>query len=380
MVRIGVLGIDDSALARKVLKDTLASDPECVTVGVVGSTGLALARSSADAVDVVVLDLFLVEEDWRQALTRLREALPRARVLALAPDNDDGRSAIAQAVELGASEGVLRPRSDAEFSMSASAFGERLLVRIRALAGAPPRSAGARTNPPAPAAPLSSRSATAIQPRPALVPVSNRRGPKPSTRIDVVAIGVSTGGPNALTEVLPGIPKDFPVPVVIVQHMPPGFTLNLAQNLNGKSKIEVREGVEGDLVQPGLALIAPGDFHMVLQRKGTAVGVSMNRGAPENFCRPAVDVLFRSVVDVYGGNSLCVVLTGMGQDGMLGATAIGAAGGTVLAQDEATSVVWGMPGAVARAGLADDILPLARIAGEIDRRVRESRGAFARGA
>lgn len=380
MVRIGVLGIDDSALARKVLKDTLASDPECVTVGVVGSTGLALARSSADAVDVVVLDLFLVEEDWRQALTRLREALPRARVLALAPDNDDGRSAIAQAVELGASEGVLRPRSDAEFSMSASAFGERLLVRIRALAGAPPRSAGVRTNPPAPAAPLSSRSATAIQPRPALVPVSNRRGPKPSTRIDVVAIGVSTGGPNALTEVLPGIPKDFPVPVVIVQHMPPGFTLNLAQNLNGKSKIEVREGVEGDLVQPGLALIAPGDFHMVLQRKGTAVGVSMNRGAPENFCRPAVDVLFRSVVDVYGGNSLCVVLTGMGQDGMLGATAIGAAGGTVLAQDEATSVVWGMPGAVARAGLADDILPLARIAGEIDRRVRESRGAFARGA
>lgn len=380
MVRIGVLGIDDSALARKVLKDTLASDPECVTVGVVGSTGLALARSSADAVDVVVLDLFLVEEDWRQALTRLREALPRARVLALAPDNDDGRSAIAQAVELGASEGVLRPRSDAEFSMSASAFGERLLVRIRALAGAPPRSARARTNPPAPAAPLSSRSATAIQPRPALVPVSNRRGPKPSTRIDVVAIGVSTGGPNALTEVLPGIPKDFPVPVVIVQHMPPGFTLNLAQNLNGKSKIEVREGVEGDLVQPGLALIAPGDFHMVLQRKGTAVGVSMNRGAPENFCRPAVDVLFRSVVDVYGGNSLCVVLTGMGQDGMLGATAIGAAGGTVLAQDEATSVVWGMPGAVARAGLADDILPLARIAGEIDRRVRESRGAFARGA
>ncbi|NUP96608.1 MAG: chemotaxis protein CheB [Planctomycetaceae bacterium] len=243
-----------------------------------------------------------------------------------------------------------------------------------------PHVGGAVRAVPAPAAPLSSRSATAIQPRPALVPVSNRRGPKPSTRIDVVAIGVSTGGPNALTEVLPGIPKDFPVPVVIVQHMPPGFTLNLAQNLNGKSKIEVREGVEGDLVQPGLALIAPGDFHMVLQRKGTAVGVSMNRGAPENFCRPAVDVLFRSVVDVYGGNSLCVVLTGMGQDGMLGATAIGAAGGTVLAQDEATSVVWGMPGAVARAGLADDILPLARIAGEIDRRVRESRGAFARGA
>ncbi|MCY3004196.1 MAG: chemotaxis response regulator protein-glutamate methylesterase, partial [Planctomycetota bacterium] len=346
--------------------------------------GLALSRGTADGVDVVVLDLFLVDEDWREALKRLRESLPRSRVLALAPDNDDGRAAVAQAVELGASEGVLRPRSDAEFSMSARAFGEKLLGRVRALAGAPPRSAAPRAvapsappaATPAPSA-LAPKASTTIQPRPTLPP---RRGPKPVTRIDVVAIGVSTGGPNALSEVLPCIPKDFPVPVVIVQHMPPGFTLNLAQNLNGKSKIEVREGVDGDLVRPGLALIAPGDFHMQLQRKGTAIAVSMNRGAPENFCRPAVDVLFRSVVDVYGGNALCVVLTGMGQDGMLGATAIGAAGGTVLAQDEATSVVWGMPGAVARAGLADDILPLARIAGEIDRRVRESRGAYARGA
>lgn len=380
MVRIGVLAIDDSALSRKVLKDAFASDPEFVAVGVVGSTGLALSRGSSDGVDVVVLDLFLVEENWREALARLRENLPRSRVLALAPDSDDGRTAVAQAVELGASEGVLRPRSDAEFSMSARAFGEKLLGRVRALAGAPTRAALPRaavpSATPAPSA-LAPKASTTIQPRPTLPP---RRGPKPVTRIDVVAIGVSTGGPNALAELLPGIPKDFPVPVVIVQHMPPGFTLNLAQNLNGKSRIEVKEGAEGDLVRPGLALIAPGDFHMQLQRKGNAVAVGMNRGAPENFCRPAVDVLFRSVVDVFGGNALCVVLTGMGQDGMLGAAAIGAAGGTVLAQDEATSVVWGMPGAVARAGLADDILPLARIAGEIDRRVRESRGAYARGA
>ena len=378
MVRIGVLAIDDSALSRKVLKDALASDPECATIAVVGSTGLALSRGATECVDVVVLDLFLVEEDWRQALARVREALPRSRVLVLAPDHEDGRAAVAEA--LGANEGVLRPRSDAEFSMSASAFGERLVARVRSLAGAGPRPAPVRPLPPSPPAPLAAKAGTNIQPRPALGAPAARRGPRVLGRIDVVAIGVSTGGPNALSEVLPGIPKDFPVPVVIVQHMPPGFTLNLANNLNGKSKIEVREGVEGDLVQPGLALIAPGDFHMTLQRKGAAVGVSMNRGAPENFCRPAVDVLFRSVVEVYGGNALCVVLTGMGQDGMLGAAAIGAAGGTVLAQDEATSVVWGMPGAVARAGLADDILPLARIAGEIDRRVRESRGACARGA
>jgi two-component system chemotaxis response regulator CheB len=286
MVRIGVLAIDDSALSRKVLKDAFASDPEFVAVGVVGSTGLALSRGSSDGVDVVVLDLFLVEENWREALARLRENLPRSRVLALAPDSDDGRTAVAQAVELGASEGVLRPRSDAEFSMSARAFGEKLLGRVRALAGAPTRAALPRaavpSATPAPSA-LAPKASTTIQPRPTLPP---RRGPKPVTRIDVVAIGVSTGGPNALAELLPGIPKDFPVPVVIVQHMPPGFTLNLAQNLNGKSRIEVKEGAEGDLVRPGLALIAPGDFHMQLQRKGNAVAVGMNRGAPENFCRP----------------------------------------------------------------------------------------------
>jgi chemotaxis response regulator CheB len=198
------------------------------------------------------------------------------------------------------------------------------------------------------------------------------------TRLECVAIGVSTGGPNALAVLLPALPADFPLPIVLVQHMPPIFTSNLAQSLRGVSKLRIREAAEGDVLEPGLVLIAPGDFHMALKRREHSAQVILHRGEPENFCRPAVDVLFRSVAELYGAGALAVVLTGMGQDGMLGAQRIRAAGGQVLAQDEASSVVWGMPGAVARAGLADAVLPLENLAAEVLRRsllLRLAKGA-----
>lgn len=189
-------------------------------------------------------------------------------------------------------------------------------------------------------------------------------------RIDLVAIAASTGGPNALTELFTTLPADFPVPILIVQHMPPMFTRLLAERLSAKSAIRVEEGRTGESLRPGQAWIAPGDYHMLLTRDSTGLRLVLNQDAPENSCRPAADVLFRSVAHTVGPNALAVVLTGMDQDGFRGCEAIHEAGGLVLAQDEVSSVVWGMPGIVARAGLAEKVLPLSLIGPEIVRRVR----------
>ena len=182
------------------------------------------------------------------------------------------------------------------------------------------------------------------------------------------------GGPNALAEIFAALPAEFPVPMVVVQHMPPMFTQMLAERLSKNSKIPTLEAKAGMELVPGKAWIAPGDFHLVIARDGTEVRTKVHQEAAENACRPAVDPLLRSVASAYGRNSLAVILTGMGQDGLRGCEAIRAAGGQVLVQDEASSVVWGMPGFVARAGLADKILPLSMIAGEVARRVRHGRG------
>lgn len=207
--------------------------------------------------------------------------------------------------------------------------------------------------------------------------IETRRWEAPA---QIVAIGVSTGGPNALADVIPQLPAGLPVPVVIVQHMPPIFTKMLAERLASKSQIRVEEGRPGEILEPGHAWLAPGDFHMAVERSGTSVHLITHRAPPENSCRPAVDVLFRSVAEAYGPRALGVVMTGMGQDGLRGSERIREAGGRVLAQDEATSVVWGMPGFVAQAGLAEKVVPLDQIAAEIVLRVSESRGAGSRSA
>lgn len=193
--------------------------------------------------------------------------------------------------------------------------------------------------------------------------------------INLVVIGSSTGGPAALAEILPALPRQFPVPILIVQHMPAAFTKCLGEDLSMKSVIPVAEARAGTLLRPGQAWIAPGDFHVTVRSRGMHVELAMNQDPPEHFCRPSVDVLFRSVAKVYGAGVLAIVLTGMGKDGVSGARAIRAQGGHVLVQDEETSVVWGMPGAVVRAGLANDILPLSRISDELLRLVRMGGGS-----
>jgi two-component system chemotaxis response regulator CheB len=209
-------------------------------------------------------------------------------------------------------------------------------------------------------------------PRPASVAPARITPTASSLTIEILAVGCSTGGPNALADVIPQLPAELPVPVVIVQHMPPLFTKMLAERLDSKSKIKVVEGQAGMVLAPGAAYLAPGDYHMVLQRKGLQTVLSLNQDPPENSCRPAVDVMFRSVASLYGSTVLGVILTGMGQDGLRGCELIHEAGGQILAQDEASSVVWGMPGFVAKAGLADRVLPLSVIAQEMVRRIDRS--------
>ena len=183
-----------------------------------------------------------------------------------------------------------------------------------------------------------------------------------------MALGVSTGGPDALAKLLPAFPANFPLPVVVAQHMPPIFTMLLAKRLSSKCALPVRECQAGEVLEPGCVWIAPGDYHMVVQQEPGRVRLQTNQAPRENFCRPSVDVLFRSVARVYGAAALGVILTGMGQDGLKGCHALCAVDSAVIVQDEASSVVWGMPGFVARAGLAQKILPLNQIGEEILRR------------
>jgi two-component system chemotaxis response regulator CheB len=194
-------------------------------------------------------------------------------------------------------------------------------------------------------------------------------------QVDVLCIGTSTGGPNALVDLFTVFPADLPVPVLVVQHMPPVFTQMLAERLNRLGTLRFVEGAQGMAVVPGVAYIAPGGFHMDVVRVGTGAALRIHDGAPENSCRPAVDVLFRSAVEVYGGRILAAVLTGMGHDGLRGCEAVRRRGGQVVIQDEASSVVWGMPGAVAAAGLHDRMLPLPQIGPELVRRVNSGRPA-----
>jgi two-component system chemotaxis response regulator CheB len=196
-----------------------------------------------------------------------------------------------------------------------------------------------------------------------------------SAPIEIVAIGASTGGPNALGEVFAHFPADFPVPIVIVQHMPPMFTRLLAERLSADHAVRVHEATTGTELQAAQAWIAPGNFHMIVMRDGRRAQALLNQDPPENSCRPSVDVLLRSVATAFGPRCLSVILTGMGQDGLRGCEAVREAGGQIVAQDETSSVVWGMPGAVARAGLADRILPLSLIGSEIVARVRSSPAA-----
>lgn len=369
MQRIRVLVVDDSAVIRRLVSEALGSDPALEVVGTAANGKIALARLPQVSPDLVTLDIEMPEMDGLATLKELRKAYPKLPVIMFSSLTERGATATLDALALGASDYFTKPTSSGGMDASMQVVREQLIAAIKALGGrrlAPP---------PAPFAP-----ATPAPTKPAFAPTTAPTkpiAPRPFARsgsIDVLAIATSTGGPNALADLFAGFPADLPVPVVLVQHMPAMFTRLLAERLSTKYAVRVEEGQTGLQLRSGHGWIAPGDFHMIVVRDGLHVKLLLHQDPPENSCRPAADVLFRSVAQVYGSSTLAVVLTGMGQDGMRGCEAIKAAGGQVIAQDEATSVVWGMPGAVARAGLADKILPLAEIAPEVVRRIRAGRG------
>jgi two-component system, chemotaxis family, protein-glutamate methylesterase/glutaminase len=357
MPKLRVLIVDDSVVIRRIVTDIISGDSDLEVAGVAANGRIALDRIPQVNPDIITLDIEMPEMDGLQVLKELRKRYPRLPVIMFSTLTERGATATIDALSLGASDYVAKPANVGKVGEGIAKVRDDLIPKIKALCG---RAVPIIAKPPA---------------RPALRPAI---APRPllrmaAARVEIVAIGTSTGGPNALAELLPKLPADLPVPVVIVQHMPPVFTKLLADRLSAKSSLQVVEAAAGEQLGAGKVWIAPGNYHMGVEKAANGPRVKLNQEVPENSCRPSVDALFRSVTEVYGAATLGVVLTGMGQDGLRGCEYIREAGGQILIQDEASSVVWGMPGFVARAGLADKSLPLAEIGGEIVRRVSEGR-------
>jgi two-component system chemotaxis response regulator CheB len=357
MPSIRILVVDDSVVTRRVLSDTLSADPALEVVATASDGQIALAKIPLLKPDLITLDVEMPVMDGLETLAAIRKLYPQLRTIMFSALTERGAAATLDALALGASDYAAKP-GNTNPADAVEYIRVELIPKIKALCRIAPPDV-----PPLP--PL--RSASKVRDRAA-------------GRIDVVAIGASTGGPSALSEILPKIPNNFPVPIVVVQHMPPIFTRQLAERLSALSAIGVHEGTAGETLSPGQAWIAPGDFHMKVSRKGVNWRLNLDQGPKVNSCRPAVDVLFRSVAAAYGANVLGVVLTGMGTDGVLGAQQIHDAGGDVIVQDRPSAVVWGMPGAVYTLGFSDGAYPIDGLATEITRRVRRSRGPVAAGS
>ncbi len=344
--RIRVLVVDDSVVIRRLVTHALEQDPHIEVAGVAANGAIALDRLPQLNPDVVTLDIEMPEMDGLDMLRRVRRDYPQLRVVMFSTLTERGAAATFEALSLGADDYVTKASNEGSLDRSLARLREELIPKLKQFFHLP-RAARTAAEPalPRPAGPAADAPARRL----------------PAIRPKVVAIGVSTGGPAALSEILPQFPADFPLPVLVVQHMPPLFTRLLAERLAAACALPVAEARDGEPLDPGRILLAPGDFHLKVAAGGDRVRACLDQSPPLNSCRPAADALFASIGQTYGGAAIAAVLTGMGQDGLRGVQILKAQGACVLAQDEASSVVWGMPGAVVAAGLADQVLPLSQI-------------------
>jgi len=371
-----VLVADDAVLFRRVISDALAALPDVEVVGSAANGRLALQKTRELKPDLLTLDLEMPEMDGLAVLSALRQSGDKVAVIVVSALTRRGGDLTLRALEKGAFDFITKPDT-AGAGESREAIRRELAPRLRALAhrlavrqilrgsGAGPTPATNTAPPPAPLKPAGA----------GLDGIASRMNRLVSpAKPDLVLIGVSTGGPNALATLLPQIPKDIGLPLLIVQHMPPVFTQSLAESLAAKCAVRVREAVSGEALVPNTAYIAPGGRHMRLAPgpDGSRV-IQITDDPPENNCRPSVDYLFRSVATHFPGRALAVILTGMGSDGTLGLRLLKRHGCFVIAQDEASCVVFGMPRAAVEAGVTDVVLPLEAIAARITSTVRGGR-------
>jgi two-component system chemotaxis response regulator CheB len=341
---IRVLVIDDSTFVRQALARMLASDPEIEVVGLASDGSDGHAKACALRPDVITLDMRMPRMDGLEALRRIMADCP-APVLLLSSHTTEGASLTMRGLEMGAMDFV--DKSSVQGPMNLLGLTDELIAKVRALASVP-RS-----------------KVVAALPRPWPQRKPAPRPPRGKSGVETVVIGTSTGGPPALQAIIPRLPADFASAVLIVQHMPVGFTRSLAERLDSRSVLTVREAADGDPVTPGCVLVAPAGRHMKVRRRARAVEVWLDDEPRSALHRPSVDVLMASVAAIYGVRALGVLLTGMGSDGVEGLRAIRQAGGRALAESEETSVIYGMPKAAVEAGVVDESVPLDRMADEI---------------
>jgi two-component system chemotaxis response regulator CheB len=342
--RIRVLVVDDSVVIRRLVTHALEEDPAIEVVGAASNGAIAMQRIPQLNPDVLTLDIEMPVMDGLETLRQVRRQFPQLRTVMFSTLTERGAESTLAALSLGADDYVTKASNMGSLDRSMLALRNELLPKIRQffrMGETKPRPAVA-----APAPVLPRRAVCQSIPR-------------------VLLIGISTGGPAALGSILPTLPEGFPLPVLVVQHMPPLFTRLLAERLNASCRLAAVEASQNEPVQRGKIYVAPGDFHMRVVGHGAEVRIALDQGPHLNSCRPAVDALFSSAAEVYGGAAIAAVMTGMGQDGTHGAQLLKAQGARIVAQDEASSVVWGMPGAVVHAGLADSVLPLDRVVPEI---------------
>lgn len=331
-----ILIVDDAVVTRRLLSRLIEEEDGLAVAGTAPNGRVALGMLERTPVDAVVLDLQMPVMDGISLLREMRRREMETPVIVFSILTARDADLALLAMTCGAHACLTKPPGTDSAPDALNAVREELIPQLRAL--------------------------TAPAPPPQQVPeaIPPERIPL-RLSIDAVGIGVSTGGPEALTRLLPALPADFPVPLLVVQHMPAIFTRRLAERLAQRSLLAVSEAQDGEALQPAHIYFAPGDYHMRVVRDNVQVRIALSQDPPVHSCRPAADCLLQSLASVYGGHALGLIMTGMGQDGTEGCRAIRQAGGLVLAQDAESSVVWGMPGAVAQAGLADAVLPLANL-------------------